>query len=134
MRVAIMGDYAVVIAGLHALIEPYSDRGDRRGARFTGAGAPGGRRRHSQVLTSLQIADRACISVNSVKTYIRLAYRKIGVERRSQAVLWAAQNGFLPDHKRILLVTEGVAVSSTDVGGLVHETDLGLGREIHRKE
>jgi DNA-binding NarL/FixJ family response regulator len=68
----------------------------------------------AQALTNPQIAERAYISVNSVKTYIRSAYRKIGVERRSQAVLWATQNGFMPDHKRTLLVTEGDdAVSST---------------------
>ena len=28
------------------------------------------------------------VSVNSVKSYIRSAYRKIGVVRRTQAVLW----------------------------------------------
>jgi NarL family two-component system response regulator LiaR len=58
----------------------------------------------AQGLTNPEIAERAYISVNSVKTYIRSAYRKIGAERRSQAVLWATQNGFLPDHKRTILV------------------------------
>ena len=28
-----------------------------------------------------------------MKTYIRTAYRKIGVQRRSQAVRWAMENG-----------------------------------------
>ena len=32
-----------------------------------------------------------------MKTYIRTAYRKIGVERRSQAVLWGIKHGFEPD-------------------------------------
>ena len=32
-----------------------------------------------------------------MKTYIRTAYRKIGVERRSQAVLWGVKHGFEPD-------------------------------------
>jgi NarL family two-component system response regulator LiaR len=60
----------------------------------------------AQGLTNPEIAERAYISVNSVKTYIRSAYRKIGVARRSQAVLWATQNGFLPDHTRTILVAE----------------------------
>jgi len=57
----------------------------------------------AQGLTNREIAERAYISVNSVKTFIRSAYRKIGAERRTQAMLWATQNGFLPDHKRTLL-------------------------------
>ena len=35
-----------------------------------------------------------------MKTYIRSAYRKIEVTRRSQAVLWGVQNGFKPDFER----------------------------------
>jgi DNA-binding NarL/FixJ family response regulator len=57
----------------------------------------------AQGLTNREIADRAYLSVNSVKTHIRSAYRKIEVVRRSQAVLWATRNGFLPDHERTLL-------------------------------
>ena len=51
-------------------------------------------------LTNQEIAAAAYLSVNSVKTYIRLAYRKIGVSRRSQAVMWALANGFGPESKR----------------------------------
>ena len=51
-------------------------------------------------LTNKEIAERAFVSVNTVKTFIRSAYRKIGVERRTQAVLWALENGFLPDSER----------------------------------
>jgi DNA-binding NarL/FixJ family response regulator len=40
------------------------------------------------------IADELYLSINSVKTYIRSAYRKIGVSTRSQAVAWAIQAGF----------------------------------------
>ena len=47
-------------------------------------------------LTNEQIARRSFISVNTVKTYIRIAYRKIGVTRRAQAVAWCFQNGFNP--------------------------------------
>jgi len=57
----------------------------------------------AQGLTNQEIADRAYLSINSVKTYIRSAYRKIGVERRSQAVLWATRNGFLPDVSRMII-------------------------------
>lgn len=53
-------------------------------------------------LTNKDIAERAFVSSNTVKTYIRSAYRKIGVERRTQAVLWALDNGFLPDSERTI--------------------------------
>jgi NarL family two-component system response regulator LiaR len=53
-------------------------------------------------LTNQDIAERAFVSINSVKTYIRSAYRKIGVERRSQAVVWAMNNGFTPDTQRTI--------------------------------
>lgn len=54
----------------------------------------------TQGLSNQEIADRAYLSINSVKTYIRAAYRKIGVTRRSQAVLWGVENGFRPDALR----------------------------------
>ena len=54
----------------------------------------------TQGLSNQEIADRAYLSINSVKTYIRSAYRKIDVQRRSQAVLWGVQNGFEPDTER----------------------------------
>lgn len=44
-------------------------------------------------LTNQEIADQIYISINSVKTYVRTAYRKIGVARRSQAVSWGVQHG-----------------------------------------
>lgn len=45
-------------------------------------------------LSNDQVAAAMYLSVNSVKTYIRTAYRKIKCVRRSQAVIWALQNGF----------------------------------------
>ena len=54
----------------------------------------------TQGLTNQEIADRVYLSINSVKTYIRSAYRKIKVERRAQAVLWGVENGFRPDTLR----------------------------------
>lgn len=47
-----------------------------------------------QGLTNKQIADRLFLSINSVKTYVRNAYGKIGAANRSQAVGWAIRNGF----------------------------------------
>jgi len=51
----------------------------------------------TQGLSNQEIADRSYLSINSVKTYIRTAYRKMGVERRAQAVLWGIRHGFEPD-------------------------------------
>ena len=45
-------------------------------------------------LSNDEIARRLYLSINSVKTYIRTAYRKIGVTRRPQAVLWGVQQGW----------------------------------------
>lgn len=47
-----------------------------------------------QGLSNLEISQRAYIGINTVKTYIRSAYRKIGVTTRPQAVIWALSNGF----------------------------------------
>ena len=41
-----------------------------------------------------EIADALCVSVNSVKTYIRQIYQKIGVNRRAQAVAWGIGRGY----------------------------------------
>lgn len=57
----------------------------------------------AQGLSNQEVAARAYLSINSVKTYIRSAYRKIGVQRRSQAVLWAVRHGFNPDETRTVL-------------------------------
>lgn len=54
----------------------------------------------TQGLSNQEIADRAYLSINSVKTYIRSAYRKIGVQRRTQAVLWGISHDFQPDMER----------------------------------
>lgn len=54
----------------------------------------------TQGLSNQEIADRTYLSINSVKTYIRTAYRKIGVSRRSQAVGWGIRHGFEPDRMR----------------------------------
>jgi DNA-binding NarL/FixJ family response regulator len=45
-------------------------------------------------LSNQEIAAHLYLSINSVKTYVRTLYRKIGVVRRSQAVVWATRHGF----------------------------------------
>ncbi len=46
-------------------------------------------------LDNKTIADNASISINSVKSYIRSAYRRMGVSSRSQAVLWGVRHGYV---------------------------------------
>ncbi len=41
-----------------------------------------------------EIAETLFLSINSVKTYIRSTYRKIGAVSRAQAVAWGIQQGF----------------------------------------
>jgi DNA-binding NarL/FixJ family response regulator len=47
-------------------------------------------------MSNQQIADELFLSGNSIKTYIRNAYRKAGVTTRHQAVAWCIQHGFPP--------------------------------------
>lgn len=51
----------------------------------------------TQGWSNKDIADQLYLSINSVKSYIRTAYRKAGVATRSQAVIWAIQHGFGTD-------------------------------------
>lgn len=48
-------------------------------------------------LTNEAIAKTLFLSPNSIKSHIRSAYRKISVERRSQAVKWVHEHGLRPD-------------------------------------
>jgi NarL family two-component system response regulator LiaR len=56
----------------------------------------------AQGLSNQEIGQRAHVSPNSIKSYIRSAYRKIGVDSRTRAVLWAIENGFEHDTERTL--------------------------------
>ncbi len=47
-------------------------------------------------MTNLQIAEEMYLSVNTVKTYVRSAYKKIHVTSRAAAVLWAIQYNATP--------------------------------------
>jgi NarL family two-component system response regulator LiaR len=54
-----------------------------------------------------EIADRAYLSINTVKTYVRTLYRKIGVESRTRALLWGIDHGFRPDRVRHRIESDG---------------------------
>jgi DNA-binding NarL/FixJ family response regulator len=54
-------------------------------------------------LSNDEIAARTYLSINSVKSYIRSAYRAMGVTTRSQALLWGIDNGMAPTRMSLLL-------------------------------
>jgi DNA-binding NarL/FixJ family response regulator len=55
----------------------------------------------TQGMSNADVARLTYLSPNTVKSYIRTLYRKIGAESRTQAVLWGVKHGFEPDHHRI---------------------------------
>ena len=55
----------------------------------------------TQGRNNAEVAGMTYLSPNTVKSYIRNIYRKIGVSSRTQAVLWGVRHGFTPDHHRI---------------------------------
>jgi NarL family two-component system response regulator LiaR len=64
--------------------------------------------RESEVLSLItqgysnnDIVETTMLSINSIKSYIRSCYRKIGVTSRSRAILWGIEHGFQPDHSRV---------------------------------
>ena len=73
----------------------------------------------TQGLSNQEIADRAYLSINSVKTYIRTAYRKIGVQKRPHAVLWGLANHFEPDTVRMIDPASGSDLLASTVAAAV---------------
>lgn len=55
----------------------------------------------TQGKSNAEVATLTYLSPNTVKSYIRNIYGKIGVSSRTQAVLWGVDHGFVPDHHRI---------------------------------
>lgn len=47
-------------------------------------------------LSNDQIAAKLYVSINTVKTHVRAAYKRIGARSRSQAVIWAMRHGLGP--------------------------------------
>jgi DNA-binding NarL/FixJ family response regulator len=50
----------------------------------------------AQGLSNQEITEKLFMTLNTLKSHIRAAYRKVGVASRSQAVAWALQHGFPP--------------------------------------
>ena len=61
----------------------------------------------TQGYSNADIAARASLSINSVKSYIRSSYRKMGVTSRTNAVLWGLDHGMSPDRLRIRPQNDG---------------------------
>nr|WP_315267690.1 response regulator transcription factor [Microbacterium lemovicicum] len=85
---------------------------ERRAPSAPGLDWPGKREgitdRESEILalitqgkSNAEVATLTYLSPNTVKSYIRSVYRKIGVGSRTQAVLYGTQHGFAPDTHRI---------------------------------
>jgi DNA-binding NarL/FixJ family response regulator len=51
-------------------------------------------------MSNQEIADRLFLTINTLKSHIRQAYKKIGVSSRAQAVAWCMQHGFAPPDAR----------------------------------
>ncbi|MEX1909580.1 response regulator transcription factor [Janibacter sp. Y6] len=91
-----------VDAGENVVMRPEHEIAEERAEEDGWPGrAEGLTRRQSDVvclvvagLSNQQIAHACYLSMNSVKSYIRAAYRTMGVSSRSQAVLWGVDHGF----------------------------------------
>src|SRR6478735_7741507 len=105
---------AELVAAIEAVSAGQNVISDQRGRATSSAGLdwPGRREgitdRESEILalitqgmSNADVARLTYLSPNTIKSYIRSVYRKIGVESRTQAVLWGVEHGFLPDHRRI---------------------------------
>lgn len=55
----------------------------------------------TQGRSNAEIATLSYLSPNTIKSYIRAIYRKIGAGSRTQAVLWGVNHGFAPSSHRI---------------------------------
>lgn len=56
----------------------------------------------TQGKTNIEIAALLYLSINTIKTHIRGAYRKIDATTRVEAVLWGTANGMSPDRQRLV--------------------------------
>jgi DNA-binding NarL/FixJ family response regulator len=104
-------DLVMALEAAHAGEVVFSDPPRKEGSS-SGLDWPGRREgptdREAEVLalitqgkSNAEVAAHTYLSPNTVKSYIRTIYRKIGVASRTQAVLWGVSNGFTPDHHRI---------------------------------
>jgi DNA-binding NarL/FixJ family response regulator len=100
------------LEAVHAGEEVISDPPIRAARPSNGLDWPGRREgltdREAEILalitqghSNAEVAATTFLSPNTVKSYIRGLYRKIGATSRTQAVLWGINHGFTPDHHRI---------------------------------
>jgi DNA-binding NarL/FixJ family response regulator len=96
------------IAAGHVVVSEPSTRRESAAARDWPGRTEGLTDREAEVLalvtqgkSNAEIAAVMYLSINTIKSYVRSAYRKIGVTTRSNAVLWGVRHGFMPDHVRI---------------------------------
>lgn len=94
-------ELVAAITAIHDGTEPRAVERDAEPLLTWPGQAIGLSRRESEILTFItrgvtneEIARRSFLSINTVKSYIRNAYRKIGVRTRPQAVAWGYRNGF----------------------------------------
>jgi len=76
-------------------VVPGAGRGRRCDTHVEADHCPGGGAFNAEVAALMYL------SINTIKSYIRSAYRKIGAANRTQAVLWGVEHGFQPDYHRI---------------------------------
>jgi DNA-binding NarL/FixJ family response regulator len=96
-----------VHAGEEVITEPPPRARSAVGLEWPGRGE-GLTDRESEILALItqgknnaEVAALTYLSPNTIKSYIRVIYRKINVASRTQAVLWGVNHGFIPDHHRI---------------------------------
>jgi NarL family two-component system response regulator LiaR len=51
----------------------------------------------AQGLSNNDIAETMFLGINTIKTYVRTAYRKIGATSRTRAVIWVLDSGLIDD-------------------------------------
>ena len=95
-------DLAKALRAVHAgekVVLPLSRKDGSRSSGWAGADV-GLTAREAEVLALItaglpnqEICERLVVSPNTVKSYIRSCYRKIGAESRTQAVLWGLTAG-----------------------------------------
>jgi DNA-binding NarL/FixJ family response regulator len=55
----------------------------------------------AQGKSNAEIAAMTYLSVNTVKSYLRVVFRKLGVHRRTEAALWGMRHGFAIEGHRV---------------------------------
>jgi DNA-binding NarL/FixJ family response regulator len=105
-------DLVAALEAVHSGETVVSDPPTKRAGAAPGLDWPGRHEgfteRESEILalitqgkSNAEVASLTYLSPNTVKSYIRNIYHRIGASSRTQAVLWGVAHGFSPDHNRI---------------------------------